>query len=505
VAEADALLGAEVRLSAPDAPVQLLVGDVVRNAAAAVPAKVACTHGNDALTYRQLDEESNRVAHTLRRMGVGPGDRVAWWGDTSLEAMPVFAGVAKVGAVFAPVNARLGADEAAVVVGYARPRLVVADDAHAPMTEGWDLPRCSHAELHRATADASCDPATEPALRETDPHVVFFTSGSTGRPKGVVLSHRASTLRAFPGGITGATTSMVCTFPLFHMAGWSMALNAWSAHRSVHYAAPEPEPVLRAVERHRATELYCIPAVWARVLDHGLAGFDVASLRTADTGTSATPPELIERIREALPDTITRVWYGSTEGGPGTKLLFEDLLRKPGSVGRPQPAVWLKLEPGAEGDEVCVRSPYLMDGYFEQPEATAEALRDGWYHTGDLGVLDDEGFLSIVGRARELLRSGGETVAPGEVEAALVSHPAVAEVAVVGVPDPRWGEVVCVVVVACAGTPPPDLDALRGHCDGRLAPFKQPRRLEVVAELPRTAATGQVQRTLLVERIVAGG
>ncbi len=482
---------------------QLLIGDMVRNAAAAVPDQVACTHDDTAITYRQLDEESNRIAHVLRGLGVAHGDRVAWWGDTSLEPMPVFAAVAKIGAVFAPVNARLGADEAATVVGYARPRLVVADDAHAPMTEGWDLPTVSHDGLFRSATGASTGPATAPELRESDALVIFFTSGSTGRPKGVVLSHRAAYLRAFPGAITGATTSMVCMFPLFHMAGWSMALNAWAAHRTVHYAAPEAEPLLRAVERPRATELDSIPAVWARVLDRGLTGFDVSSLRTADTGTSATPPELVARIRDALPATITRVWYGSTEGGPGTKLLFEDVLRKPGSVGRPQPAVWVKLDPGPEGDEVCVRSPYLMDGYFEQPDATAEALRDGWYHTGDLGVLDDEGYLSIVGRARELLRTGGETVAPGEVEATLSSHPAVAEVAVVGIPDPHWGEVVCAVVVPRAGGAVVSLDDLRAHCDGRLAPYKQPRRLELADALPRTPATGQVQRTLLVERILA--
>jgi acyl-CoA synthetase (AMP-forming)/AMP-acid ligase II len=153
--------------------------------------------------------------------------------------------------------------------------------------------------------------------------------------------------------------------------------------------------------------------------------------------------------------------------------------------------------------EVCIASEYLMDGYFEQPDATAEALRDGWYHTGDLGALDHDGYLSIVGRARDVLRTGGETVAPLEVEDALRDHPAVAEVAVVGIPDPQWGEVVCAVVVAAPGRERDvDVDALRAHCRDRLAPYKHPRRVEVVDALPRTAATGQVQRTLLVERIV---
>jgi acyl-CoA synthetase (AMP-forming)/AMP-acid ligase II len=161
---------------------------------------------------------------------------------------------------------------------------------------------------------------------------------------------------------------------------------------------------------------------------------------------------------------------------------------------------------------VCVHSELLMDGYFEQPEATADALQPLdpggplWYRTGDLGVLDDEGYLSIVGRARDVLRTGGETVAPSEVEAILADHPAVAEVAVIGIPDVQWGEVVCAVVVAHAGRDGDvDVDSLRAHCEGRLAGFKQPRRVELVDELPRTAATGQIQRTLLVERVAAGG
>ena len=153
--------------------------------------------------------------------------------------------------------------------------------------------------------------------------------------------------------------------------------------------------------------------------------------------------------------------------------------------------------------EVCLRSPFLMDGYFDDPAATADALRDGWYHTGDLGAIDDEGYVSIVGRARDVIRTGGETVAPVEVEAVLGAHPAVAEVAVVGIPDPDWGETVTAVVVLAAGaaTADVDVDALRAHCDGRLARFKQPRRVEVVDALPRTPATGQVQRTLIVEQL----
>jgi acyl-CoA synthetase (AMP-forming)/AMP-acid ligase II len=241
--------------------------------------------------------------------------------------------------------------------------------------------------------------------------------------------------------------------------------------------------------------------VWARVLGHPPARTSLAGLVEADTGTSATPPELLTAIKDLLPWTVTRVFYGSTEAGPGLQLADADLARKPGSVGLPQAGVDVKL---TERGEVCLRSPFLMDGYFDAPDATAEALRDGWYHTGDLGAIDDEGYVAIVGRARDVVRTGGETVVPVEVEGVVAQHPAVAEVAIVGVPDPQWGEIVTAVVVPRDGASPPDLDALRAFCADRLAPFKHPRRVVVVAELPRTPATGQIQRTLIVERLQAG-
>ncbi len=227
-------------------------------------------------------------------------------------------------------------------------------------------------------------------------------------------------------------------FPLFHMAGWTIAMGAWQGRRPVHFVSvPDAETLLHTTARHRAARLYCIPAVWVahpRARRRQVRPLDARRSRHRHVGHATRAPRA--RSKDALPHTRTRVFYGSTEAGPGVQLGDADLFRKPGSVGVAQPGVEVRL---AGNGEVSMRSPFLMDGYFDDDAATAEALRDGWYHTGDLGALDDEGYLAIVGRARDVIRTGGETVAPPEVEAVLGAHPAVGEVAVVGVPDARVG------------------------------------------------------------------
>ena len=195
-----------------------------------------------------------------------------------------------------------------------------------------------------------------------------------------------------------------------------------------------------------------------------------------------------------MPWTRTTVSYGSTEVGRAISLGDDDLFRKPGSIGLPVPGIQAKV---AGDGELLLTSGTLMSGYFNLPEATALVLEDGWYHTGDLVEQDAEGYFCIVGRKNEMIRSGGESVAPLEVEAALRGYPGIADVAVIGVPDAQWGELVCAAVVAADGTSPPTVEDLRRHLAGRLAAFKHPRRVLVVDQLPRTSATGQVQRSLV--------
>jgi acyl-CoA synthetase (AMP-forming)/AMP-acid ligase II len=493
---------------------ELLIGDLIRRNAAVAPERVAAWMEGAALTYRELDEAGNRVAWALHELGIRHGDRVVSWADTSLDVLPLFVALAKLGAVFAPLNARFGVDEAVPVVRMARPRLLVTDAAHSAAAER--VVKAAEVSLFATLGskadsrfDLQLDPDRlprrvddfrEPSLREADPHVIFFTSGSTGLPKGVILSHRANYLRTFQGVFLDEPERSVCMFPLFHMAAFTLALAAWQTQGEIAFVpVASADAILEAVEQRRANRLYCIPAVWSRILETDPARFDTSQLRYIDTGTSATPIELLQALKRRFPNSRLRVYYGSTEAGAGTALLDSEVLAKPGSVGRPTPGVDLRL---SESGEICLRTHYMMDGYFDNPKASSEALHDGWYHTGDLGCLDEEGCLSVVGRIKEIIRTGGEAVAPAEVEAALASLPGVAEVAVVGIPDAEWGEVVCAAVVSEPGRTPTFAE-LQEHCAEKLAGFKKPRRLELFEALPRTAATAQVQRLLLVEQILA--
>jgi len=501
--------------------VALLIGDLLADAAAAAPAAPAATLGDRAISYAELDVMANRTANALHGLGVRAGDVVAWWTGPSLTAVAGFAATARLGAVFAPLNPAHGRSEATGILEYLHPRLLVVDPAHAELAAdeiaAGDLPVALTGastgvgrvwpapDLDAASVAA---PARQPALKrvisEDDPHVIYLTSGTTGTPKGVVVGHRASWLRSFPGGSTFAVGlrgpgGILTSFPLFHYGGWHYVLEAWHHRCPIHLSERFDGPSLVAIaERWKPTAMYCIPAVWSRVLEASPAGPELASVRHADTGTSAAPLELLERLRDRMPQATTSVLYGSSEGGHHTTLGGWDITRKPGSVGRVAPPGRLECAPDGE---ILYRSPTLMLGYHQLPEETATALAGGWYHTGDLGLLDQEGYLYITGRVREVIRTAGESVAPSEVESALAGYPGLADLAVIGIPDDRWGEVVCAVVVVAPGGDPPTVSDLREHLGGHLAPFKHPRRVVVAEEIPRTAATRQVQRTLLRERL----
>jgi fatty-acyl-CoA synthase len=493
--------------------VELLIGDTVADAATLAPRATAATLGEEAVSFGALDAEANQVAHTLDGLGVRRGDLVAWWTGSSLRSLSAMVACARLGAVFAPISPQLEAAEAAAVLDYMDPRLVVTDRSRRDAAHDTSLVSGyarygsrNHSRplvvdaLHELARTASRAPVTG-EVRDSDPHILYLTSGSTGRPKGVLVSHRATWLRSAPGsgtfagGIRG-DGGVLSSFPLYHYGGWHYVIEAWLHRTAVHLVhRADAEHLLAAVARHRPTAMYCIPAVWERVL---AAPGDLGCLRHADTGTSRIADDLVERLRRRAPNATTTVLYGSSEAGPMAALRHWQLDVKRGSVGRPiSPGV---LRIAADG-EILFRGPTLMSSYLRLPAETAAAVRDGWYHSGDLGVRDDDGFVHITGRKREVIRSGGETVAPAEVEAALRGLPGIADVAVVGLPDERWGEVVCAVVVPEPGAPVPDVAALRAGLTG-LASYKHPRRVVAAESIPRTSATGQVMRSAIREAVL---
>jgi fatty-acyl-CoA synthase len=480
------------------------VHDILARLATVSPTRVGATLGHEARTFGELDAGATRAAHRLAAAGVTVGDRVTWWGPTAFDTLEVGYGTSKVGAAIAPINPHFTEPEAAAALEVLHPRVVVAHPQYEDVARAVSEPMGLDVVVTAPgwSDEASTDPLPRVGTSE-DASNVFLTSGSTGVSKGAVLSHRAAWLRAVQRDVEEGATERrgtVVMFGLFHMAGWYFIENALAADRAVHLVrGADPEELLRAVERWRAGGLYCIPAVWQRILecaDH----YDTSSLVEALTGTSLVTLDLIDAIKMRFPGSWTSVAYGSTEMGRGLVLVDADLYDHPESVGQPPPMVTTRV---ADDGELWLRGPTMFSGYLDRPDATAEAIDpNGWFHTGDLVTRDADGYFTITGRASESIRSGGEWVAPVEVETAIRSHPAVAEVAVVGIPDDAWGEVVTAAIVVSAGATLPTVEELRAHVADVLVGPKQPRRVVEVEELPRTDATGQVRRRALRDALV---
>ncbi|HEX6394032.1 MAG TPA: class I adenylate-forming enzyme family protein, partial [Acidimicrobiales bacterium] len=423
---------------------QLLIGDLLADAAKARPAGIAATIDDRSTTFGELDAGANRLANALRGAGVSPRDVVVWSSPPSFTLIEGFAATARLGAVFAPLNPSLKPDEVAGVIEYLDPRLVVADDAPREAARSLAVPTTAVDELVGASApSSSATPVADVAFDDSSTHVIYLTSGTTGQPKGVEVSHRASWLRSFPGGSTFAAGlrgdgGILASFPLFHYGGWHYVLEAWHHRCAIHVCRRfDGEILVETADRWRPSAMYCIPAVWQRVLAALPEGSDsLSSVLHADTGTSAASRDLLDRLKSAMPQATRSVLYGSSEGGHHTTLFERQLDDHPGSVGRASPPGVIIVS--AEG-EILYHSPTVMNGYYRLPDVTAAAVRDGWYYTGDVGVMDDDGFVYITGRLREVIRTGGESVAPTEVEAALAGMPGLADVAIVGMPDPTWG------------------------------------------------------------------
>ncbi|WP_026911821.1 fatty acyl-CoA synthetase [Patulibacter minatonensis] len=484
-------------------------------------------------TFAELDADADRIAAALDARGIGPGDRVALLARNGLPYVQVIFGVARAGAVLVPANFMLGGTEVAYVLEHSGAVGLIAQDALlATADEAVGIAGVADRLRVRAVIDADGDrDGSEPfaALLEGSPGhdgpwgedlviasdapaQVLYTSGTESRPKGAVLSHESLITNYSTCIIDGemhVSDVQVHALPLFHCAQQHVFLvpAIQLGMTSILLGAPDPATVLRTIEEHGATTFFAPPTIWIGLLRH--PDFDTRDLSTLTKGyygAAIMPVEVLRELSRRRPELRLWNFYGQTEMAPlATVLRPEDQLRKAGSAGRAATNVEARIAapdgselPAGEVGEIVLRSPHAILEYLEAPDRTAAAFAGGWFHSGDLGVADDEGYITVVDRIKDMIKTGGENVASREVEEAIYEHPAVAEVAVVGLSHPEWIEAVVAIVVLRDGEQA-DAEALRVHARERLAGFKVPKAFRVIDALPKNAS-GKILKRDLRER-----
>ncbi|WP_240810184.1 class I adenylate-forming enzyme family protein [Actinomadura sp. WMMA1423] len=499
---------------------QMNIASGIREFARSTPGATAVVDGDRRLTFAELDDRSNRVACLLADAGLGAGDRVAVLLGNQLEYVEVAAGAAKAGVAMVPLNPRGTAAEhgslivrsgaSALVAGAAFEAQVpdLAEDLPLALAVGpgdWGRP------YERALAGArAVDPRV--TVSETDPFCVQYTSGTTGQPKGALLTHRSRVLTMFgcavdyglgPGRRTAAVAPMALgagfcfAYAGPFMGGQTSMLPRW-----------DPEELLHMIERDRLQSIFLVPThalTLRHVMEQSPRRYDLSSLETLYFNAAALPVPLKEWVVETFPHVGVHELYGSTEAGVVTDLRPADAMRKAGSVGHPWFMTDVKLldeegrevGPGEPG-ELYGFSPYNMVGYLDDPEATAAAIRpDGYLTSGDVAVRDEEGFITIVDRKKDMIISGAANIYPREIEGVLTACDGVAEVAVVGLPDDKWGETVGAFVVPRPGRDV-DFGDLEAAVRDRLAGYKTPKVWKAVDELPKNA-NGKILKRVIRE------
>ena len=495
----------------------LNIANGIREFAIASPAATAVVDGARSLTYAALDERARRLGNVLLQAGLKPGERVAVLLGNRLEYPEIAAGIARVGMQMVPVNPRLTAPEVSYIIGHAETRATILDDALSGIAapalkehqqalvvaiDGTELGADYEAAIEAAPAsDAGI------SVAETDPFCVAYTSGTTGKPKGVMISHRSRSLTFYGTALEwglGPGRRTIAVAPMYHGAGFAFGFGALHVGGELHMLrAFDPELLLKMIQDSRSQSVFLVPthAQMMRALGDDVVGrYDVSALETLYFNAAAMPHPLKEWVVERFPGIGLHELYGSTEAGIVTNCRPADILRKPGSVGPPWFMTEIRVvdgdgnpvEAGGTG-ELYSRSPFLMNGYLKDSEATAACTTpDGFLTSGDVVRIDEDNFVFIVDRTKDMIISGGVNIYPREVEDVLFTHPAVRDVAVVGLPDERWGEQVVAFVVG-DGLTNGELDT---HARASLAGFKLPKRYEIVEALPRNAAGKILKREL---------
>ncbi len=461
------------------------------------------------LTYAQLDDQSRRLAAWLRAKGVGAGDRVAFLAGNTTDVFEALFACAKLSAILVPLNWRLAVPELQFIVNDCRPRVLICEDKFADAADALDVAeRLELGESYEAVK-AEADPALVADVTATfdDPWAIMYTSGTTGHPKGAIVTHGMIFWNAInighAVGLTSRSTNLN-VLPTFHTGG----LNLYTTPclhlgaRSINMAEFDADRVLSWLESGEVTHFFGVPAIYQFLAEHPRWGeADLSAVDSWACGGAPMPVALLERYAER--GVVIRQGMGLTETSPTVFLTDEaHAISKVGSVGKPTLHTEIRVvdEEGSdvatdEVGELWVRGPNVTPGYWERPDANQDSFTDGWLHTGDAARIDEDGYVFIVDRWKDMYISGGENVYPAEVEQVLFHHPNILDVAVIGVPDERWGEVGLAVVVP-RDEEGFDPDEIIGFCQDKLARYKIPRQVTVVAELPRNAAGKVLKRSL---------
>jgi fatty-acyl-CoA synthase len=503
-----------------------IISDILRLQAFRNPEAVALSYEGQIDSFADLDQLVSRAANALIAAGIEPGDRVAMLSHNNRAFIILRFAIVRAGAIFTPINFMLNADEIAYILDHSGARAILAEDCLCPIVEDAMtrmatppaikafLPHTgfspenqwANVESWFAFPDGNPPPVS---CSEDDPVQIMYTSGTESRPKGALLSSRSLFAQyascIVDGGMEAGDVELHC-LPLYHCAQLDcfLTVDLYLGARSVLLRSPDPAVMLETIERERITKLFCPPTVWISLLRHqDFDRRDLSSLAKGYYGASIMPTAVIKELSARLPRLRLWNFYGQTEMAPvATILKPEDQMRKLGSAGRPAINVETRIvddgdQPvlaGAVG-EIVHRSPQVMLGYFRDEEKTAAAFAGGWFHSGDLGRFDEDGYLYVVDRKKDMIKSGGENVASREVEEILFTHASVAEVAVFGLPDEKWIEAVTAVVVPKHGAGV-DLGELEAYCRDRLAPYKRPKHIHIVDALPKNASGKILKREL---------
>lgn len=498
----------------------MTIGRGIRCAAARARGKPAIVAGRESLSYAELTRRMARVASMgLGHLGLAPGDRVALIAPNCLPYVEIVVGLSDIGVIVATLSPRLTRAELGDILDDCAPRALIVDPSClASLDPAWtnDPPAIVLGPEYEALLTRAADTAPVTLVDETAPFALAYTSGTTGRPKGVLLPHRsrAITFMAMAAEYRcfGTDDHFLALAPMYHGAGFVFACaTLFFGGTTSLFAAADPVAVLDRLAERDITGVFMVPTQFARMFDLSDAALDARrghGLSTIISNAAALPQTMKERAIDHFGPGLLHETYGSTEAGIVTNIRPADLLRKPGSVGQPFPGVEVALRtaegsiagPGEPG-ELFSRAPTAFAGYWRRPEETAETLIGGWVTVGDIATADEDGFITIVDRKKDMVVTGGLNVYPREVENVIAGLPGVREVAVVGLPDAEWGERLHAFIVRAAGDTS-DAAAVVAACRERLAGFKVPREVSFIAELPRNAG-GKVVKTALRESIDA--